>query len=194
VIRFVLSRYQSSSLHTHLLILTTPQRPHLDNSSISRRLLLTQLQTQPTDMASPPSPPNGRPDRTLRIVTIVAFVPALALLIPSGVVTAKPLPAIGLVPMAMSLVVSMAALGSKKSLTRMRPMADTIVATSLMIVMVFRSVHSLSRKDEEILLPARETNLCSCRSSWAMLAEDYWLSSGNAMLCAYGITPMMVNL
>lgn len=30
--------------------------------------------------------------------------------------------------------------------------------------------------------------------SWITLAENYWLSSGSAMLCAYGITPMMVNL
>jgi predicted nucleic acid binding AN1-type Zn finger protein len=98
-------------------------------------------------MESPSSTSNGRPDRTLRIVTIVAIIPALALLIPSGVVTAKPLPAIGLVPMAMSAVVSMAALASKKSSTRVRPTADVIVATSLMIVMVFRLVHCLSRKD-----------------------------------------------
>ena len=149
-------------------------------------------------MASPPSVYNGRrPDRTLRIITIVAFVPALALLIPSGVVTARPLPAIGLVPMAMSLVVSMAALGSKKSSSRMRPMADSIVAVSLMIVMVFRSVHSLPRRKERkdgILLPARETDLCFYYSSWITLAENYWLSAGSAMLCAYGIVPMMVNL
>ncbi|KAM0692419.1 hypothetical protein Q7P36_008622 [Cladosporium allicinum] len=118
-------------------------------------------------MASLSRPSNGRrPDRTLRIITIVAFVPALALLIPSGVVTARPLPAIGLVPMAMSLVVSMAALASKKSSSRMRPMADSIVAVSLMIVMVF---------------------------SWITIAENYWLSAGSAMLCAYGIVPMMVN-
>ena len=149
-------------------------------------------------MASPSSPSNGRrPDRTLRIITIVAFIPALALLTPSGVVTARPLPAIGLVPMAMSLVVSMAALGSKKSSSRMRPMADSIVAVSLMIVMVFRSVHSLSRikeRNDGILLPACKTDLYSYRSSWITLAENYWLSAGSAMLCAYGIVPMMVNL
>jgi uncharacterized membrane protein YhaH (DUF805 family) len=112
-------------------------------------------------MASPSGTPNGRPDRALRITTIIAFVPALALLIPSGVVTAKPLPAIGLVPMAMSLVVSLAALTSKKSSVRMRPTADTIVAASLMVVMVFRCVanHSWRKeRDDKVLLPCTKTD------------------------------------
>jgi len=32
------------------------------------------------------------------------------------------------------------------------------------------------------------------RFSWVTIAENYWLSAGSAMLCAYGITTMMVNL
>jgi uncharacterized membrane protein YhaH (DUF805 family) len=191
VVRFVSSRYQFFSLHPSPYL-------HLDYSSFPRTLLLIQLQIHTISMASPSRPSNGRrPDRTLRIITIVAFVPALALLIPSGVVTARPLPAIGLVPMAMSLVISMAALGSKKSPSKMRPMADSIVAVSLMIVMVFRSVHPLSwrkKRKDGVLLPARETDLYSYHSSWITLAENYWLSAGSAMLCAYGIVPMMVNL
>jgi hypothetical protein len=46
----------------------------------------------------------------------------------------------------------------------------------------------------KIWLPARETDLYSYRSSWITIAENYWLSAGSAMLCAYGIVPMMVNL
>jgi uncharacterized membrane protein YhaH (DUF805 family) len=154
VVRFVSSRYQFFSLHPSPYL-------HLDHSSFPRTPLLIQLQIHTTSMASLSRPSNGRrPDRTLRIITIVAFVPALALLIPSGVVTARPLPAIGLVPMAMSLVVSMAALASKKSSSRMRPMADSIVAVSLMIVMVFRLVCSLSwrkeRDDENLVACTRD--------------------------------------
>jgi len=130
MIRFVLSRYRSSHC-IHVTILT-----------LTLTTLLIQLQIYTANMANSSKASNGRPDRTLRIITIVAFIPALALLIPSGVVTAKPLPAIGLVPMAMSLVVSMAALSSKKSAVNIRPTADAIVASSLMIVMVFRLVPS----------------------------------------------------
>lgn len=147
-------------------------------------------------MENQSSPSNGRPDRALRITTIVNFVPALALLIPSGVVTAKPLPAIGLVPMAMSLVVSMAALTSNKSSVRMRPTADTIVALSLMTVMIFRFVWILLRRANYLSVHLSNARLTRSiyHFSWITLAGNYWLSSGSAMLCAYGITPMMVNL
>lgn len=142
--------------------LLTPPHPDNDNHSAITPITtpLTYSQTNEAVMENQSSPSNGRPDRALRITTIVTFVPALALLIPSGVVTARPLPAIGLVPMAMSLVVSMAALTSNKSSVRMRPTADTIVALSLMTVMVFRFVRTLSRRGRGVFCPSveRETD------------------------------------
>lgn len=81
-------------------------------------------------------------DRSLRIVTIIAMVPALGLLIPAGVVTGNALPALGLIPMGMSCLVSMTALGSSKKddsyLRFVVPGADFATATFLMILMVIR--------------------------------------------------------
>ena len=88
---------------------------------------------------------NGRreQDRALRIVTIMSMIPALALLISSGVVSGNPLPAVGLVPMGMSCLVSMTALGSKKDDSYVKyalPGADFATATFLMVMMVLRYV------------------------------------------------------
>lgn len=82
-------------------------------------------------------------DKAIRIITIVNMIPALALLIPSGVVTGNAFPALGLVPMAFSCMVSMTALGSKKEYSYVRflvPGADFTAATFLMILMVIRYV------------------------------------------------------
>jgi hypothetical protein len=80
-------------------------------------------------------------DRSLRIVTIIAMFPALGLLIASGVLSGNPLPALGLLPMGMSCLVSMTALGSKKQDSYVKyalPGADFATATFLMVMMVLR--------------------------------------------------------
>ena len=89
---------------------------------------------------------NGRQeqDRALRIVTIMSMIPALALLIASGVVSRNPLPAIGLIPMGMSFLVGLTALGSKKDDSYVKhalPGADFATATFLMVMLVLRYVN-----------------------------------------------------
>jgi hypothetical protein len=90
-------------------------------------------------METPPSgPENGRLDRQLRIFTIATLLPAFALLIPSGVVTYQPLPAIGLVPMTMSALLGLFTLASPKMSTSERTWADIIIAVSLLAVLIPR--------------------------------------------------------
>jgi hypothetical protein len=71
------------------------------------------------------------------------MIPALALLIASGVVSGNPLPALGLLPMGMSCLVGLTALGSKKEDSYVKyalPGADFATATFLMVMMVLRYV------------------------------------------------------
>jgi hypothetical protein len=96
-------------------------------------------QDSSTKMETPPSAPeDGRSDRQLRIFTIAAIIPAFALLVPSGVITYQPLPAIGLVPMAMSALLGLAALAGRNMSSYGRTWADIIVAISLLAVLIPR--------------------------------------------------------
>jgi hypothetical protein len=90
-----------------------------------------------------PKPSNSHRDRSVRIITIVNMLPALLLLIPAGVVTGNAFPAVGLVPMGFSCLVSATALGSKKEGSYGRyvvPGADFFAATLLMVFMIIRCV------------------------------------------------------
>jgi hypothetical protein len=92
-------------------------------------------------MDNPPKIPSGYADRTLRIIMIVSFVPALALLTACGFVY-QFVPTIGLLPMAMSLAINIAALKNPKSPVRKSPLADAIVALFLLAVLIYRLVRS----------------------------------------------------
>jgi hypothetical protein len=73
----------------------------------------------------------------------MSMIPALALLIASGVVSGNPLPALGLLPMGMSCLVGLTALGSKKEDSYVKyalPGADFATATFLMVMLVLRYV------------------------------------------------------
>jgi hypothetical protein len=103
-------------------------------------------------MDSPPKSTNAHRDRSVRIITIVDMVPALLLLIPAGVVTGNAFPAVGLVPMAFSCLVSATALGSKSESSYGRfivPGADFTAATLLMVFMVVRYVAVVVRGEGE---------------------------------------------
>ena len=93
-------------------------------------------------MDNPPKIPSGYPDRTLRIIMVVAFVPALFLLTACGF-GYQVLPTVGLIPMAMSLAINISALRNPKSPIRKTPWADAIVALLLLVVLIYRSVRSL---------------------------------------------------
>jgi hypothetical protein len=82
-------------------------------------------------------------DRALRILTVLTMIPALGLLIASGVVSRNAFPALTLIPMGLSCVVGMTALGSKKEDSYIKnalPGADFVAATFLMVMMVLRYV------------------------------------------------------
>jgi hypothetical protein len=97
-------------------------------------------------MDAPPKSRDAHRDRTVRIITIVDMLPALLLLIPAGVVTGNAFPAVGLVPMAFSCLVSATALGSKRQSSYGQfivPGADFTAATLIMVFMIVRCVSVL---------------------------------------------------
>jgi hypothetical protein len=114
-------------------------------------------------METPPSgPENGRSDRQLRIFTIATLLPAFALLIPSGVVTYQPLPAIGLIPMAMSALLGLFTLASPKMSTSERTWADIIIAVSLLAVLIPRyEFHRVANAIFPTLERSACTNTCN---------------------------------
>jgi hypothetical protein len=88
-------------------------------------------------MDNPPKIPGGYADRTLRIIMIVSFVPALALLTGACIALyGRLVPAIGIIPMAMSLAANISALKNPKSPVRQKPMIDAVVALSLLFIMI----------------------------------------------------------
>jgi hypothetical protein len=92
-------------------------------------------------MENPPKIPSGYADRTLRIIMIFAFFPALALLTACALAFFL-VPTIGLIPMTASLAVNIIALKNPKSPIRTKPMADAIVTLALLAVMAYRFVRA----------------------------------------------------
>ncbi|KAL1587912.1 hypothetical protein WHR41_03131 [Cladosporium halotolerans] len=106
------------------------------------------------------------PNRQLRTITVLTFIPAMALAIPAGVVSAKPLPALGLIPMAASCFLGLVVLAGKGKRFPKGPHADFIVASSLILVLIL---------------------------SWIHLATTHYWSSNEVMLGTYATFPMMIN-
>jgi hypothetical protein len=104
--------------------------------------------------------------RTLRIIAVASFIPSFALCIAHGVLSHKPVPAVGLVPQAFSVATSIALLRAARSHSRdadvesidsgrhstfsirallTHPIVvfihDIILAAALMIVLVFTWTH-----------------------------------------------------
>jgi hypothetical protein len=102
-------------------------------------------------MENPPTIPSGYADRTLRIIMVFAFIPALALLTACGFAWMV-VPTIGLIPMSISLAINISALKNPKSPVRRKPVADAVVALLLLAVMAYRFV----------LAPSPEANTGSC--------------------------------
>jgi hypothetical protein len=110
---------------------------------------LSNRQQSAYTMDAPPKAHNGRreQDRALRIVTIMNMIPALGLLIASGVESRNAFPALGLIPMSMSCLIGMTALGSKREGSYVQcalPGADFATATFLMVMMVIRYVAAVA--------------------------------------------------
>jgi hypothetical protein len=85
--------------------------------------------------------------RWLRVTTVLAFLPAFALLLPYGIITARPLPTVGIAPMFFSTAFSTLVLGGGVRSPGMRACLDLLLATSILAVLVpryFEDGHSVN--------------------------------------------------
>ena len=71
-------------------------------------------------------------DRPLRLITIGSWVPAMALLIPYGVRTNTAFPALGLIPLSLSVVVGLAKLHVGASLYNYTVYMEALIAVLLL--------------------------------------------------------------
>jgi len=141
------------------------------------------------------SPQKADQHRAPRIVATCAFVPAVALLLPCGIISALPLPVVGIAPMFFSSAFSFLKINGTPLSPKTTFFIDLLIAMFLISVLLPRFV-GLSLQFSLISL-----------SSW--IAKKYFFSSwismsegrltdlerdGLLMLGTYGTMPMMVNL
>lgn len=91
-----------------------------------------------------------------------------------------------------SLAVNMIALRNPKSPIRTKPLADGIVALALLAVMAYRFVRTPTPVIAVFFLDASLIFLLIF--SWDSLLSNGYLGAEGAMLTAYAISPMIVNL
>lgn len=108
-------------------------------------------------------------DHSLRLITILAWFPVFALLLPHGIVTRQALPVIGIVPMTFSACTGLVHLTGYAKIRAANIIIDLFCVCFLI----------------SILIP-----------SWVFMAQEgrYYRSNGSTMLGAYGTSPMMMNL
>jgi hypothetical protein len=87
-----------------------------------------------------PSPQQTDQHRTIRIVTICAFVPAVALLLPCGIISALPLPVVGIAPMFFSSAFSALTIDGRPRLPKTTFCIHLFIASFLISVLVPRLV------------------------------------------------------
>jgi hypothetical protein len=104
--------------------------------------------------------------RPLRLTTILSFLPAFPLCLAHGIVSHAPVPAVGLVPLAVSAAVGIALLQRRKP-THPAAIcaADLVLAAGLMVVLVF---------------------------TWITAPRSH--HGGLSMLASYATIPLLVNL
>lgn len=83
---------------------------------------------------------NMEPHRQLRIVTLLAFIPGFALLLPYGIITAKPLPAVGIAPLFFSACSGALALTSSLRTPGAKAWIDILMAGFFIAVLIPRFV------------------------------------------------------
>jgi len=159
--------------------------------------------------------------RQLRFITIWVFVPGLILLLIAGFSTRNELPFVNIVPLTLSVLLSLAAVASKD-----RPMpwimyADLCMAIFIVSVLIPTYVHSDSNtqhplkgqthrgkllptlaKSSQHIYPPRDIETAysfhaltiSKHFRWVFLAEHNQLNVSEILLCAYGTTPLVADL
>lgn len=121
----------------------------------------SKIKTKPT---SPDEPVNDPGDRVLRIITVLTFMPGLALLIPHGVMSRRVVPALGLVPLFLSAIFG--------------------------LIHAFKTVRS--RSVDEKIDAFLAAFLFSILIPGIITIPHSWY--GARMIGAYGTMPMIVNL
>jgi hypothetical protein len=76
--------------------------------------------------------------RALRIVAICSFVPAVALLLPCGIISARPVPAIGIAPMFFSSAFNALTVNGKPRLPKTTLCIHLFLASFLISILVPR--------------------------------------------------------
>lgn len=115
--------------------------------------------------SGPVKPSINASERTLRAITVLAFVPAVALLIPHGILTKDFCPAIGLVPAFLSFCFSIVRITNKAKSRRANISIDAFIAAFLV----------------GTLIPG-----------WVLIARDW--DTSKALVGAYGTMPLMMDL
>lgn len=107
-------------------------------------------------------------DRTLRIISIITFIPAIAILIPHGVLSDHPCPAIGLIPMSLSAAYGIVLINK----TIKSQSIDTFIDAFLAVFLI------------GILVP-----------TLIDLSPRRWYYGGDArILGAFGTMPLLINM
>jgi hypothetical protein len=91
------------------------------------------------DHTNPP-PHQADQHRTLRIVAICSFIPALALLLPCGIISALPLPVVGIAPMFFSSAFNAITINGKPRLPKTTLFVHLFIASFLISILVPRLV------------------------------------------------------
>jgi hypothetical protein len=76
--------------------------------------------------------------RWLRVTTVLAFLPAFALLLPFGIISARPLPTVGIAPMFFSAAFGTLVLGGGVRSVGQRACFDILLAASIIAILVPR--------------------------------------------------------
>jgi hypothetical protein len=84
------------------------------------------------------SPPAIDPHRQLRIISIFAFIPALSLLLPCGMISHAAWPAVGIAPMFFSSLFQAITIGSKPRMLKTTVLINTLLAAFLLAILVPR--------------------------------------------------------
>ena len=91
-------------------------------------------------------PPQDRKEhRWLRVTTILAFLPAFALLLPYGSISARPLPTVGIAAIFFSAAFSTLVLGGGVRSPGLRACCDLLLAASIIAILVPRYVRPVRR-------------------------------------------------
>lgn len=129
--------------------------------------------------------------RQLRVVTILAFLLAVCLLLPHGMVAERPFPAIGIAPMFFSAAMGVLIFTGMLRSPKKKAVADLTIAALLFAIMVPRCVTSVSWTHENEQL----TNCYLYMSSFVALEDNGWRAgAGLTMLGTYGTSTMILNL